>query len=106
MLDGEHVGDEEGVVAGVRLGSRFGFDPAERSLDQRRHLTLAGRDALPVDDRREAGGEAARELLLLGAQQADREPAGAAPELVAGGGLADREPDQRRAEAARSERRA
>ena len=60
--------------------------------------------ALPVDDRRVAGGEAARELLLLGAEEADREPAGAAQELVAGSVLADRDADQRRLERERDER--
>jgi hypothetical protein len=89
VLDRENVGDEEGVVAGVRLGLRLGLDPAERSLDQRCDLTLAGRDALPVDDRRVPGGEAARELLLLGAEETDGEAAGAAQELVAGGVLTD-----------------
>ena len=84
--------------------SVFGLDPAERALDQRRDLSLAGGNALPVDDRRVTGGEAARELLLLGAQQADGEAPGAAQELVAGRVLADRDADERRLERERDER--
>ena len=39
VLDREDVGDEERVVAGVRLGQRLGLDPTERALDQRRDVT-------------------------------------------------------------------
>src|SRR6185312_15503499 len=104
VRDREDVGDEEGVVAGVRLGSRLSLDPAERAVDQRRDLSLACRHPLPVDNRRVPGREAARELLLLGSEQADREAPGAPQELVAGGVLADRDPDQRRIEGERDER--
>ena len=68
-------------------------------------VSLARRDAFPVDDRRIAGGETARELLLIGAEEADREAAGGAEELVARRLLPDRDADERRLERERDERR-
>src|SRR5438067_1179868 len=65
VLDREDVGDEEGVVAGIGFGARLRLEPAERALDQRRDAPLPRGHVLPMDDRRIAGCEAARELLLL-----------------------------------------
>ena len=49
------------------------LDPAEGAFDERRELALAERDARPVHDRRQAGGEAKRDLLLFRAEKAHGE---------------------------------
>ena len=85
-------------------GEQAALDPAERAFEERRAVvSLAELDPVPVRDGRNPAGEMLRDRFLAGGEQADREPAGLAQQLVERGRACDR--DRRRAAARWRERR-
>ena len=103
-LDREHLADEERVVARVVLVGEATLEPAEGVVEQRRARPRPRGVAIPCQCAN--GGHAAREVLgdrlLVAGEQAEREPAGFAEELVHGRLPADR---RRRRAAARARAR-
>src|SRR6266480_2753177 len=104
LLDGEHLADEEGVLAGRDFGSDATSQPADCSGHKRRALALAHVDALPDRDRRHAAREVLRHGLLAGGEKAGAERPGAAQQLVQSRPAPDGEADQRRLERERYQR--
>ena len=94
---GNRLAYEERVVAHLVLEGEPALDPAERAFDQWR-AELAGRrlDPRPVRDRGHAAGEVLRQVLLARGEDADRERAGLAEQLVERRVSSERDPDQRR----------
>jgi hypothetical protein len=79
--------------------------PGERILEQRRAVTVANGNPLPERDRRDTAGEVLGQLLLTLGEDADAELARPAQQFVQGGLLPDRDPDERRLQRERDERR-
>jgi len=97
--------DEEGVVAGLELVGDAAAQPPGRFRELWRPFdALSERDSLPQRDRRHASREMLREVLLSGGQDAHRELAGLAQQLVQRGVAPDREADLRRVARKRHER--
>ena len=81
------------------------FEPADRAGQERRALrSLVVGDAVPHRDRRHAAREVLREPLLAAGEQADREAAGLAQQLMELRLLRDRDADERWLEGQRDER--
>ena len=87
------------MVARVVLTGEAAFEPAKGAVDQRRAFrALAGGDSMPVRERGYSPREVLCNSLLVSRQQAEREPARLAQELVHGRLPVDPDPDQRRLE--------
>jgi hypothetical protein len=79
------------------LAGEAAFEPAESVVDQRCALRALVRwDSVPVREGRHAAGEMLGDCLLVSRQQAEREPARPAQELVHGRLLTDPDSDERR----------
>ena len=80
------------------------FEPRERAFEQRPARALSRLDSIEHRDRRDAPREVLRERLLLGGEQAHREAALVAHQLVRLRVEPDRDRDERRIERHRHER--
>ena len=94
------------MVARLVLGGRAAAEPADGALEFRRaggDVRVANGDALPERDGRDAAGEVLRQVFLPGCEEADREVAGLAQQLVQRRVAADRDAYERRLQRERDE---
>ena len=85
-LDRDDPADEERVVAGPVLVDEARLDPPEGAFEERRPgSAFAPLDPVPVRERGDAAGEMLGDRLLVAGEQAQREAARVAQELVHGG---------------------
>ena len=76
------VAHEEGVVSARELGVEAAAEPGDRAVELRRAVAVAEGNAVPERDRRHPAREVLSERLLPGGEDADRETARLAEQLV------------------------
>ena len=93
------------MVAGLVLGLEPALEPTNCARQQRAARSFQDLDSLPERYRRHSAGEVPRELQLAGAEHRDAEATRSAEQLVQRRLASNRDPDERRLERDRNERR-
>jgi hypothetical protein len=95
----EYLSDEEGVIAGFVLRARLALEPAECVFEEgSAYGSRAGRDPVPMRERRHPAREVLSEPFLVSCEQAEGEAARASQQLVHRSLAADADADERRLE--------